>query len=112
MLGVLLAATAIPGGIAAAKKIHGDGGNDHLVGTAKRDKIGGRGGDDTIEARGGNDRVKGGSGFDTLAGKEGNDLIRARDGEPDEIDCGDGVDTAVVDLVEDGVLDCEQVVEP
>ena len=40
------------------------------------------------------------------------DVIRARDGRPDEINCGPGDDVAYVDRVEDGVYDCERVLAP
>ncbi len=42
----------------------------------------------------------------------GDDVIDARDGEEDEINCGDGDDVAIVDASEEGVLDCEVVQEP
>jgi hypothetical protein len=42
----------------------------------------------------------------------GNDVIDARDGTEDEINCGDGEDTAIVDGAEEGVIDCEEVIEP
>ena len=53
-------------------------------------------------------------GHDILTGGPGNDVIDARDGadSADEIDCGDGDDTVLVDSTEDGVVDCETVVEP
>jgi hypothetical protein len=45
-------------------------------------------------------------------GGQGNDVIDARDGEEDEINCGPGNDTAYVDANEEGVVDCETVIEP
>ena len=45
-------------------------------------------------------------------GGAGNDVIDARDGEEDEINCGDGNDVAIVDASEEGVVDCEVVKEP
>jgi hypothetical protein len=48
---------------------------------------------------------------DRIAG-EGNDRIEARDGAEDTINCGPGYDVAVVDAVEEGVYDCEEVIEP
>ena len=35
---------------------------------------------------------------DTLHGGEGNDTFRTRDGEQDNIDCGPGTDTAILDF--------------
>jgi hypothetical protein len=45
-------------------------------------------------------------------GGQGRDVIRARDGRPDVVNCGPGRDVAYVDRVEDGVFNCERVVEP
>ena len=42
----------------------------------------------------------------------GDDVIRARRGDQDAIDCGDGTDIAIVDASEDGVYDCEDVRRP
>ena len=47
-----------------------------------------------------------------IDGTSGNDTIDARDGAQDLIDCGDGVDTVIVDAQEDGVFNCENVVYP
>ena len=68
----------------------------------------------------GRDVLRGGPGRDEFntaatgygAGGAGNDLIRARDRGTDLIDCGAGFDTAVVDLREDGVFNCEVIKEP
>jgi Ca2+-binding RTX toxin-like protein len=68
----------------------------------------------------GNDTIRGGRGRDRInigrdghpLGGGGNDVIRARDGGLDEISCGGGRDRAIVDRAEDGVFDCETVVEP
>jgi hypothetical protein len=66
----------------------------------------------------GPDRLRGGpgrDGFNISEGAEmpapGNDRISARDGVADEINCGGGVDTAIVDPVEDGIYNCERVLE-
>jgi hypothetical protein len=58
----------------------------------------------------GNDRLRGGSGPDVLNGgpgadefyaEGGNDRIEARDGVPEQVDCGEGADVAVVDAALD-----------
>jgi Ca2+-binding RTX toxin-like protein len=101
--------------------ITGDGGDNRLVGTRQSDLLRGRGGDDEIRGRGGGDLLKGGrgrdqigggKGFDRLLGGRGRDRLAARDGRPDELECGKGADTAVVDGHEDGVFDCERLVTP
>ena len=121
----------------AAGTIKGTSGADVLKGTKKADKISGGSGDDELKGRKGNDNLKGGAGADVLIGGKGKDkfnpgkgedgvnmrdgvelaspgkdVIKARDGEPDQISCGDGVDKAIVDAEEEGVYDCETVVEP
>jgi Ca2+-binding RTX toxin-like protein len=111
-------ALAVP---ALAEVVRGTPEADRLVGGKKSDTVSGRGGDDRLNGKAGLDLVKGGpgddvviggSGFDQLRGDAGDDVIRARDGESDQIECGPGVDRAVVDAVEDGVFDCEEVFEP
>lgn len=56
--------------------------------------------------------MTGGRGEDDISGGAGNDRIDARDGDQDSIDCGPGEDTVLVDTVEDGVVDCENVTGP
>ncbi|MFL5870170.1 MAG: hypothetical protein ACJ75R_03760 [Solirubrobacterales bacterium] len=113
-------------GFAATKT--GTSGHDRLVGTKGADELDGAGGRDLLIGGGGDDVLIGGRGRDTLrggpgrdgfnlrAGEElpapGGDRISARDGTPDEINCGGGTDTAIVDAIEDGVYNCERVIEP
>lgn len=125
MMVIALAVAAV----AQAKDFVGTGGPDRLIGTPKADMLKGKGGKDTLIGRGGPDRLFGGAGPDTLrpgpgrdevntrrngysAGGAGNDRILARDKRRDLIDCGGGVDTVVVDAVEDGVFNCENIKEP
>ena len=56
----------------------------------------------------GDDILDGGGGRDILEGGDGNDEIRARDGIADDVLCGPGTDTAIVDTI-DLVTDCETV---
>jgi len=63
--------------------IIGDGGDNHLVGTAAADVIQGNGGDDIIEGKGGNDVLCGGEGADDISGGSGNDFIRGGPGGDD-----------------------------
>ncbi len=103
---------------AAADVIGGTPENDTLVGTGQNDEIRGKGGDDKLRGRGridmldggpGADNIQGGTGFDEISGGRGDDKIRAREGNRDQIDCGPGTDTAVVDRIEDGIFDCETI---
>jgi Ca2+-binding RTX toxin-like protein len=102
--------------------LRGLGGNDTLVAEDFDDTVDGGAGDDTVEGGHGNDTVTGGPGRDTIYGDAtsshcswysckipfGNDTINARDGEVDNVDCGIGTDTAVVDTI-DVVANCETV---
>lgn len=125
LLFVGIVAIAVP---VAAQVKNGGRGDDRLVGTAKADRIDGGAGGDILRGRGGDDRLIGGKGGDRISGGKGvdqintqdgeplaspgRDVIRARDGGPDEINCGAGRDRAYVDVTEDGVYDCEEVIEP
>lgn len=99
--------------------LHGTGGSDTLKGRAGRDRLIGGPGDDVLIGGAGADKLRGGSGRDSFnmkAGVElpspGRDRIVARDRHKDEINCGAGIDVAIVDKVEDGVYFCEKVREP
>ena len=114
--GVLVLAASVQ-----AAKIDGSSGNDTLAGTNGADVIHGKAGADKLHGNGGGDQLFGGPGNDSIFGDAGgdrayggpgNDPINARDGAQDLIDCGDGVDTVIVDSKEDGVFNCENVVFP
>jgi hypothetical protein len=137
-LGALfLAGTIVVAVPVAAQVKNGSAGNDRLRGTQKADKLAGRAGSDLLRGRRGKDRLLGGRGADVLIGGRGRDtlnpgkgrdgvnmrdgvelaapgrdVIRARDGAVDQISCGAGRDRAFVDEVEDGVYDCEELIEP
>jgi hypothetical protein len=75
--------------------LRGDGGPNLLLGYD---------GPDTLEGRGGED---------VLDGDQDADSLNARDGGPDLAECGEGADTATVDLPgEDRLFNCEAVVFP
>jgi hypothetical protein len=116
--GLLVLALSAP---APANVVRGTPQADRLIGSASGDKLIGRGGADVLRGRGGGDlllggaardRITPGKAFDEIRGAGGRDLIRARDHGPDLIDCGPGRDRVIVDLVEDGVFNCERIVEP
>ena len=56
----------------------------------------------------GNDGLFGGGGQDQFFGGLGNDNIIARDGRGEQVDCGDGFDTAISDD-SDGRVSCEEI---
>ena len=114
--------------VCVAATTSGGHGHDRLVGTKGADELYGQGGPDLLIGAGGNDVLIGGHGRDVLRGgpgrdgfnmldgeqlpAPGSDRISARDGVADEINCGGGEDTAIVDAAEDGIYNSESVVEP
>ena len=102
--------------------VKGNGGDDTLTGWDYDDAMDGGAGNDRIEGGIGHDAITGGPGKDVLFGEGdgnycgiyecklpfGNDTIDARDGEADQVDCGVGNDTAIVDAL-DTVANCEKV---
>ena len=106
----------------------GDGGRDDMRGGAGIDYMTGGAGDDVMLGGGafdnldggrGGDEISGQAGGDSLYGRAGEDVLRggaddddfyARDETADEVVCGDGADTARVDVALDIVRDnCERV---
>jgi Ca2+-binding RTX toxin-like protein len=79
-------------GSAAANELDGGDGNDTLSGLAGADGLDGGRGADTLD---------GGAGIDALAGGAGADRLRGRDNSRDDVSCGGGVDTAVLDARDD-----------
>jgi Ca2+-binding RTX toxin-like protein len=122
----LVCLLAVAACVAATKT--GGPGHDRLVGTKGADELDGLGGPDLLIGGGGADVLVGGrgrdvlrggpgrDGFNMLDGEElpapGGDRIAGRDGGADEINCGGGVDTAIVDVEEDGIYNCERILEP
>jgi Ca2+-binding RTX toxin-like protein len=87
------------GGGTGDDKQYGGAGNDTIYAGRGRDESWGEAGDDTLwalarkDVHGRNDILG-----DVLHGGEGNDTFKTRDGEADVIDCGPGVDTALLDF--------------
>jgi hypothetical protein len=97
--------------------IFGRGGNDRLNGRPAGDCLLGGAGNDTLRGEDGNDRLTGGAGADTLVGGpgvnaymagSGNDVVNSRNGKPELVECGAGVDRARVDS-RDTVRGCEKL---
>ena len=107
----------------------GRAGNDTVRGGGGADYVAGRTGDDDLSGGGGNDRIRGqeddddlagGSGDDRLNGGEGtneydggrgDDRIDARNGVAEDVRCGPGEDTAILDNRDDP-SGCEKVRRP
>ena len=116
------------GGRGDADLIRGGGGGDQLIGDGQEqdafdgaDAVYGGADDDQLFGNGGWDLLSGGRGDDLIVASEaqtkgGEDLVRAgsgadevdaRDGWPDAIDCGPGVDSVFFDPVLDRATNCE-----
>jgi Ca2+-binding RTX toxin-like protein len=93
------------------------------IGTSEHLDVNAGGGDDRIigskglaglisssfDGQDGNDRITGTDGADELIGGPGRDVIRSRDRAADQVDCGTGLDLAIVDRRDD-VRRCNIVV--
>jgi len=86
----------------------GGTGNDLLDGGVGNDVLSGGAGNDQLLGGANNDRITGGTGSDRISGGLGNDSLNARDGVRENVSCGPGRDTAVIDR-RDRVTGCERV---
>ena len=85
--------------------IHGGAGDDHLIGNEGNDVLYGDAGNNFLEGDNGDDILYGGPGVNTYYGDDpaassvaaGNDTIYARNGNAENVNCGPGADTAVLD---------------
>jgi hypothetical protein len=73
--------------------------------------VAGGAGDDTLGGGSLRDTLTGGLGQDDVIAGAGDDMVFARDGEVDSVDCGEGADRVVADLL-DLLADCENVSLP
>jgi Ca2+-binding RTX toxin-like protein len=93
--------------------VTGGGGNDRFLGGVHGDILFGRGGDDFLDGKGGDDILEGGAGNDILSGTDGRDVLRGEAGDDllsggdygfentagvVEMDGGEGIDTAHLDM--------------
>ena len=90
VVGSVLVAALLAPGTAWGKGSIGTAGRDTIVGTAAADFVKPRPGADTVAARGGNDRI-----------------ASPADGAVDRIGCGEGLDLALVELLDRVASDCE-----
>jgi hypothetical protein len=94
----------------SADTVQGLGGDDLIDGANGNDVLDGGDGNDTIFGGGNDDTITGGPGLDSLSGEgsasglfvsiAGNDRIDARDGIAENLNCGPGADTAIVDALD------------
>lgn len=99
-------------GGAGADVLLGGGANDYLDGNNGDDRVEGAAGDDVVIGGNNNDRVDGGTGIDLLRADTGDDVVLSRDGgQPDDVQCGDGADSATGDR-EDRFDACETLDVP
>jgi Ca2+-binding RTX toxin-like protein len=124
MLGLVMLAIFVAGGVALAATITGTDKDETLIGTAYADNMEAKGGDDEVRGLGGpdqlygnegRDEVVGGYGEDKLYGGNGNDRLRSQDifsqsgAYRDVVDCGPGNDFAAVDFRDRVKDNCEDV---
>jgi Ca2+-binding RTX toxin-like protein len=88
---------------------HGGPGNDVIFANLGQDETWGGDGNDNLwamargDVTGPNDTAG-----DKVHGEGGNDVIHVRDGEVDQVDCGDGYDVVIADTVDIVAGDCER----
>jgi Thrombospondin type 3 repeat len=95
--------------VPVATSVLGGSGADMLSAGPAGDELSGGEGNDTADGGGGGDVLAGDEGVDTLAGGGGADRIVARDGEADDVACGEGDDTVDADTFDRVAGDCESV---
>jgi Ca2+-binding RTX toxin-like protein len=107
-------------GSPAADNLFGGTGRDQLRGGPGNDYVDGGADADRVTGNGGANTLLGGAGADVLDGSDpqsqdrflagaGNDLVISRDGRPEPVSCGDGVDRARANPGDSVANDCEQV---
>lgn len=96
-------------GGAGADRIYGGAGKDLLTGDRGSDRLNGGPGHDRLLAGPGADVLIGGPGRDYIVGGPGTQVIRTRDGQRDEIICGEGRDAVYADRLDVIKGDCERV---
>lgn len=94
-------------------RVFAKAGNDVVSGDSGSDQLDGGDGNDTVTGGSGSDVVVGGKGVDTLRGSTGNDFVNSKEpqgatGVADEVNCGDGFDTAEADLKDTIPASCEE----
>ena len=86
-------------------------GNDVLIGNGRSNRLFGGAGNDTLRGMGGNDVLMGGAGDDRIDAREsGGSSVVAQSGAIDQVVCGAGEDTALVDPADAVDPDCENVI--
>lgn len=130
-LGFLIYAVSLGGGNDRARvasnspsdsshlSVYGSNGRDRIIGSPDDDVLGGGADNDFIDGGAGDDLINVSfsespplgtrDGSDTLRGGDGVDRIGARDGVADDVACGAGDDTAIVDSLDVVAADCEHV---
>jgi Ca2+-binding RTX toxin-like protein len=94
-------------GLGGNDTLLGYAGNDRLVGGGGADLLDGGSGLDVLVGEAGNDYMVGGVGYDQYLGGPGADYIWSRDGSPDVLNGGLGVDNARIDQLFDRLTSVE-----
>ena len=90
--------------------VYGGPGNDRLTAAGTVESEGTSGGFNNLRGGKGNDKIKApaGHGYNAIFGEDGDDVIDAKNGAPDDIDCGSGKDTISYDAALDSIANCEK----
>jgi Ca2+-binding RTX toxin-like protein len=81
---------------------------EDVVGGGVQDTFTGNASPNLLDGGAGEDYVDGGGGVDTLAGGGGADVVRSRDGNSDHVNCGRGLDFAILDKRDRPGPSCER----
>ncbi|MEA2348993.1 MAG: hypothetical protein QOG62_2780 [Thermoleophilaceae bacterium] len=105
--GPATAANTLHGALTDENVIGGSAG-DTITGSPIDNNLQGGGGTDTIRGKEGNDDITGGTASDAMFGDAGDDVLRANDSAADTtLDCGAGLDYAMVDGGDPATTGCE-----
>ena len=90
--------------------VYGGSGNDRLTAVGTVESEGNSGGFNNLRGGKGDDKIKApaGHGYNDIFGEDGDDIIDAKNGAPDDIDCGSGKDTVSYDAALDSITNCEK----
>jgi hypothetical protein len=93
-----------------ASDVYGGSGNDRLTAAGTVESKGTSGGFNNLRGGKGDDKIKAPArhGYNAIFGEDGDDAIDAKNGAPDDIDCGLGKDTVSYDAALDSIANCEK----
>jgi len=92
-----------------ASDVYGGPGADTLTAAGAVESDGNSGGFNNLNGGSGDDNIRAPKyGYNAIFGEDGDDVINAKNGAPDDIDCGPGKDTVSYDAALDSIVNCEK----